>query len=228
MGQTVQFKGKETVLAAYSNRQSGAWSIWQSKQFMFRGYGEDDLSSVLTALEQGGTNAIYTLRIYDEIEDVEKIKSNTPDDGSFNFKLNAETQELTQSQYTSYHLLQEKIQSLENKIEELEDQEPELNAGGLSGILDNPQIKAILPVIIERVIKNIFPEKNNMPENNNNHYYNPAPAPARIAGIEHDQELLQAAKELQEYDKDLVDHLRKLVVLAQTNPETFKMLISSL
>src|SRR5574343_316699 len=96
---SIQFNNLESVLNAYTNRGVDAWAIFQGSQFMFKGIGLSDLEQILNSLSNGGTNAVYKLKVFEEITDEKNIKNNTPDDGSFNFRLNSDQMAITQSAY---------------------------------------------------------------------------------------------------------------------------------
>lgn len=225
MGQSIQFDKKDSVIAAYNSRDVEAWSIWQGKQFMFKGLGGDDLESVLDALCNGGTNAIYTIKVYEGAPELINIKSNTPDDGSFNFRLNDGSQQLPVNQMSAHVQLLERVKVLEAQLiedrENFEDEKPD-GMGRIGEILGNPIIAPLLPVFVQKLTEIIMGKGSG----------NPAIAnytPAVINGIQEvDLSLDQIINELQERDPDLKIHLFKLLQIAKTNPDTFRLLINSL
>lgn len=224
---TIQFKGKDQVLKAYQNRSADGWAIFQARQFMFKGVGSEELESILDMLCNGSTNAIYTLKVFDEIENCKEIKGNTPDDGSFNFKLNSDGQEINNLQYRAVSFkdeLQSKILELEKEIELLkeereEDEKPAL--GGIGQILEHPSVAPLLPVIIEKILSFLSPKKDEgkliaMPENK----------PAAIGSVSN-LELSDVVNELKKYDPNLLQHLRKLLELAKNDNATFNVIVKS-
>jgi hypothetical protein len=224
----VQFKGIETVLKAYENRGVEFWSIWQNKQFMFKGAGDADLREILTMLTNGGTNATYTLRIFEDVKNVNEIKGNTADDGSFNFRLDSVGMD---SYYVSpvqspTSIILEKLSGIEKRLEEVETGEPENKSlGRLGEILEHPTIAAILPGLIEKLTGALFDTKQPQQPPQNVIQM----PPARIAGIEEDnQVIIECITILKKHDPDIILHLQKLVQLAESNPALFKGLISSL
>lgn len=221
---SVQFKGLESVLAAYENRNVPAWSLWQGKQFMFKYEGTDIaegaqiLSDTLEMLARS-SNAIYTLKIYEELTGG-KIKSNTADDGSFNFKLDIDTQEISVQQYGSIRQrneVLERLEAIENRITEREQQDqeaPPANSLGMIGeLLQLPAVQPLIQPLLSNILGKIMGSK--------------APATgmpaAAISGIEGG--LNDAISELQQADGNLPAHLSKLAAIAKNDPATFKQLL---
>lgn len=138
---SVQFVGMDAALKAYQHRDIAPWALFINKQMLFKydggdiAEGQDQLSNVLQMCS--GSKATYTLRVYEDIPGG-KIKSATPDDGSFNFRL---TDELPNGGQVggglNFQLMQElKELREENKriIERLELQESDGDGGQVSGI----------------------------------------------------------------------------------------------
>jgi len=84
---SVQFFGREKVMAAFEARGIETWGLFQSKQFINAGEGSGSLDAFLQMLEPGGSQAIYTLKVYRDIADADEITDKTECNGSFNFKL---------------------------------------------------------------------------------------------------------------------------------------------
>lgn len=88
---SVQYEGIDTVLRMYQSRGVAPWAVFCNTQFMFNYSGKeikqgvDELATVLDSLQDVGSPAVYTLKVYEDLKG--KIKSNTPDDGSFNFRI---------------------------------------------------------------------------------------------------------------------------------------------
>lgn len=146
---SVQFHGPEAVVRAYESREVSSWSIWQGRQFMFKYEGAsltDGLAQLQTTLEalEGATNAIYTIKVYEQIEGG-RITSKTADDGSFNFRLNADGQVPTVGALGAYNRgneLVSRLAAIEERLKEKEeedDQEEGFSLGKvLSGVLQQP------------------------------------------------------------------------------------------
>lgn len=226
---SIQFRGKDAVLAAYENRKVAAWSVWQGRQFMFKNDGGNEeeamgqLENVLEALA-GSSNAIYTLKVYEELPAGGKIKSTTPDDGSFNFRLNDDNQIITNGQYT--HLqnnndLAQRLATLEAKLEEEpEESEPPNRLGLIGEIISNPTLQPIVSQIIAAVFsKAAAPGQPVAPGQ---------PQLAAVSGINQEATLQEAIQELQKHDSRLAEHLAKLAKIAVDNPPSFTFLLQTL
>lgn len=226
---SIQFKNRNSVLDAYSDRDVKAWSIWQGKQFMFKGWGLEELEPIIDLLGNGGTNAIYTLRVYEDLEDKRQIKSNSVDDGSFNFRLNDERQEITNSQYwknDNRENILDKLTRIEARLDE-EDTEVKTNKslGKLGDILEHPAILPVVPLLIEKVLSALLGPNNQAQQQPQLNYT----APQSLAGIDSNDDLIRInIEKLKKHDPDLGTHLSKLVEIAETNPTLFKAIINSL
>ena len=236
MGLSIQFRDKEQVLEAFNNRKVNAWSIWCSKQFMFKGLGEESLEQILETLSSGSTNAIYTLRVYEDINDLKKIKSNTADDGSFNFRLNDEAQTLNQEQYSHWrnsNAMLSQMKALEAKMDALqarEDEENEEEQTGIGKLLEHPAIAGVAPMVIEALVSavtGIF-KNNQIPQ-----LQQSQPQPQQrgaINGVKEfdENKALEILEKLHVYDNDLLTHLEKLLAMAENNNDLFNTLLKYL
>jgi hypothetical protein len=86
-GQSVQFFGRAAVLNAYRARGIDTWGLFDKKQFINAGQDENDLSAFLEMLEPGGSQSVYTLKVYRDVDDIDLLTDRTECNGSFNFKL---------------------------------------------------------------------------------------------------------------------------------------------
>lgn len=213
MALTIQFKNKDSVLRAYESRGVEAWALFQSRQFLFKGVGQNELENVLNAISEGGTNAIYTLKVYEGVEDASNIKSKTDDDGSFNFRLNEETMELPAHTLTSYRMLDERLSRLEEQGTE-SDTDIEVKESSIIGeLMGNPAIAAVIPVLIEKVMNLLNPKTSPAPQ---------LPStPSGVGGSD-------SFNKMKAIDKDFEKNLIKLCSIAETNPSLYNSLIQSL
>lgn len=146
---SIQFRGLGQVLTAFENRGVEAWSLWDGKAFMFKGVGQNDLTTILESLDKGGTTAIYTLKVYEDITDAKKIKSSTECDGSFNFRLYEREGEFMSPHNRSFEstrALEERMNQfeerilniLENNAADNEEEKPADLMGTITGLLQDP------------------------------------------------------------------------------------------
>jgi hypothetical protein len=235
---SVQFYGINAIVKALENRDIEAWSIWQQKQFMFKGMGIDAFKTTLQMLQNSNSSATYTVRVYEDIEDEKKIKSSTPDDGSFNFKLfeNDGGTDYNRIGYTNRKESEEnaiiaKIEELGQRLADIEKPEADDSLGIVGKLLDHPVIAGIAPTIINLLVAAITgtkqpqPAQQYIPQNTGtpNQYRNTA-----ISGIDEDKIIKEAIDTLKKYDKDLHIHLQKLASLAINDNNTFNILLTAL
>lgn len=230
MASSVQFRDIDGVIKAYENRDVPAWSLWQQKQFMFKyegtslDEGAQQLEDTLKLLGQS-SNAIYTLKVYEDLPGG-KIKSNTPDDGSFNFKINGEEQQITQGQYASLKYnndLRQELAEIKEKLAAIEEEgeeepEPENKLGVIGDIISHP----VLQPIIQSFMASLLTTKSALPA------APPQMQRVAISGINDDVVLNEAVNQLKECDPKLPEHLAKLAKMAKENPQGFNFLIATL
>lgn len=231
---SIQFRGIDGILNAFDNRGVPAWSLWQGKQFLIKGYDREPLQAFLGALMEGGSNAIYTLKVYEDLteDEVKKIKSNTPDDGSFNFRLDGEDmQRLDNPTYRrNYGDLDSRLKRIEDLLTDNPESEaePETIGSAAMKVLQDPQQ---LAKYID-IFRGIFSPGN--PAVPPPMYKEPAASPAAAMGsVQEKQEqdlnrLEKAIDTLAAADPRLIEHLEKLASLATNNAGQFQMLLSML
>lgn len=219
ISQSVQFASIDEVLGAYMNRQVPAWSIWQKTQFMFKYEGRDIeqgaamLQKHLQVLSRSA--AIYTLKVYEDLPKTAKIKSNTPDDGSFNFRF-VDSPYSTNGYNGGNNALLQEIAELKLQIAALQEQgedDTDDSLGMLGKIMEMPGIgeavAGLLPVVIGKILGAPV-----------------APQAQALAGVPGKMSLKDALQILKEKDPLFEDHMIKLATLAQNNPAQFTHVIS--
>jgi hypothetical protein len=237
---SVQFRDAENTLAAFQNRNVEVWSIWQNKQFMFKGKGISELTAILDLLINNAANCVYTLKVYEDLDTDKGLKNNTPDDGSFNFRLNDPAQGLTQTQFNQYNsskanesLLLSKLSAIEerlNLLDEAEEKEPN-KLGFIGDILEHPVLAPIVPVLIQKVLEIVVgktePAKL-IPMKDPNQRYMGTSINGIPGVLEPAQDLTQTISKLQGYDPNLLEHLKKLLAIAEKDINTFNLIINAL
>lgn len=215
---SVQFRGFDQVLKAYEMKGIGTWSMWQGKSMLHKCECSDvseGLEELRQWLQMLGTssNAIYTLCVYEE-PTKGKINSSTPNDGSFNFRLNMEEQTVTNFQYyASVQALQKEIEDLKLKLagtdeEDDDDDDEEDTFDKIERIMGLPVVSAA----IGKIFGFEFESKQL----------------GKVAGVHNDSQLNEAIQILKQHDPALSSHLWKLAQMATTNPSGFKFLLSTL
>lgn len=226
MANIVQFIGKDAVMQAFSNRDVEAWSIFLYKQFIHKGVGAGDLHAFLSMIE-GGSNAIYTLKVYEDIEDAKKIKEKTEADGSYNFRLDGEGMSVgafQQSKLLFDKQASDRLKLIEDKLNEEPEEEEETIGSIVSNIIRDP-VKTMQWVEIIKYIfspgtatanaepfKQIAQMGNTVPPTNDD----------KLDRIE------AALDTLGRNDAKICEHLEKLAQISVKNPSKFKMLLSAL
>lgn len=212
---SVQFRSPQNVLDAYVNRQVAAWSIWHGKQFMFKYEGESvdegaaHLAELLQVLQQ--SQGIYTLRVYEDLDG--KIKSNTPDDGSFNFRFQDAVGYMGGGQ--NNELLSE-LRAMKLEIEQLkserDEEEPENKLGVLGDALEVPGVAQALAGLVPQLVAKLFGVS----------------APQALAGVPGAEikTLADALAVLQAADPEFEIHMIQLATLARENETKFKSVVS--
>jgi hypothetical protein len=207
----------------YKAREVCPWSLWQGNQFLFK-YEGDDIEEGAAALGKifaamcESTNALYTLKIYEELPKNGKINRTTPDHGSFNFRLQLETQIFNHQEAQSIAskvAMQEEIKQLREELREVRaeldevDDEPGPDIWErINGILEKPAVVGALNKILGTSLT-------------------PRP-PATVSGVGDAADLEGAILILREHDPRLDEHLWKLAHMAQEKPNNFKFLLSTL
>lgn len=238
-GAAIHFKSIDDTLEAFENRGVDAWAIFSGRNMNFKGVGVDDLREMLERLQRGSSNAAYTLKVYEGINNAADIKSNTADDGSFNFRLNGENQSLVGVQLYHEQRRQETRATLEKiaeaqerilerleKLEEEPEEKPDDNKLGVIGdILGHPVIAPVAPMLIEAFTRVLLGAGATSPT---------TPAKPALGSIGNtsstgeDAGIKQAIETLKKHDANLSEHLQKLARIAEVDPTSFKFLITSL
>jgi len=250
---SIQFYGIDQVVDAYKNRQVPAFSICAGKVLQFTYDGTDEFSEYRKpTIQEGiqvllnylssmysGTTAIYTLKVYDDLKEAQKIRPSTEYSTAFNFRLNEPGMmgsgmiPYQRGGYGQQNMILEELQKLRQEIEELkeekeEDDEPETLEETIAGILKDPAKlnqhvntwKNLLGVNTPQsheTVGNVVPFKK-MSESEN----------TTITETEEQrwQRLANAIDTLATYDKNIVEHFETLAKMAKEKPEKFQGLIS--
>jgi hypothetical protein len=247
---SIQFRGLENALQAYVNKDVSCWSIWQGKQMLDKGQDAETLRAFLELLEASNSEAIYTVRVYEDITDPKKIKSGTQDDGSFNFRLNEPNQLPAPYRVGNYDRGNfRRGESLEDRFAELEDKisgfieshttapavpEEDTLQGAFIGLLKDPDK---LGKFID-VTKNLLGQSSQPSYIGNVHRLQETPSlspstngAASASNLSAEEKLTRlgaAIDALEKADPDLVPHLEKLAKVATENPRQFSQLITML
>lgn len=238
VGRSVQFRGIEKVLSAYDNMQVAPWALFSGSQLLAKSEateiesGKALLSQLLNDLNNDDNVATYTLCVYDDLAEGEKIKNKTPFDGSFNFKLNDTMNDYKAQRNAGIGQVAERLAAIEAKLEkgnEAFEDEPESSSpwGHIGKIMDHPEVQKAIAgrfVAILDGITNMFTPK-------------AAPLSPSAVGIgsvapqlsqEQTAKLNQALQYLMSADPQLGDHLLTIAIIAKNDPQKYSQLITML
>ena len=224
MAQGVQFKGEDKVLQAYINRGIPSFAIFLGSQLILPypcdniETGRAALSDFLQAISEG-TNAVYTLKVYEDLDEKGKIKDKTPSDGSFNFQLwgqNMSVYDGQQARINGMNEMVSRLSAIEKKLGDGPEKEPTIYDHVLD-FCETDVGKIVAPQLIGGVLR-MLGMANNQP------VFNP-PNLGAIRGIPESDQLTNAIEVLKQYDPKLPEHLFKLAQLAKADPGQFAMLI---
>jgi len=241
MATDYQFVGIKHTLAAFQSRGVEAWAIFAGKRLITRGCGVDELAAFLQMIAQSNTVAVYTIKVYEDIDDPKEIKSNTADDGSFNFKLfSLDGGGGSMSGIIGTHYGDPVQMEILERLKALE--QPEEDQGIMSQITN-----AFIGMLQEPRKLHEFLGALNGTQPQQPQYYEPRtvgnvhrigvtqPAPARpqatAAPLTSEQSLQRigdAVETIGRHDEKVVEHLEMLAKMAETNTSKFKMLLSLL
>lgn len=244
----MQFRGVPDIVKAFSNMDLARWAVKYDKGIVCKYDGNDKteayskLSEFLKNLERSGSEAIYTLNVYEDLAKGVKIKPSTEPDYSFYFTLfnNDSYPSPYQVRRGADQDLIDKITALEAKVAkyETDDDDDGEKVGGvmgmLNGIVEDPRFK-------DKIIDAVFGFADKL--------MNPKPAapvvalrdntglgavgtiaddaPILIDESEH-MKLQTAVDILVKVDAQLGTNLLKIAQTAKANPAKYVQMISML
>ena len=242
---SVQFRGVKQVVKAYEQNDMAPWSLWWSPRDLMAKYegnsmqeGEAQLQAALSLLSEGGSEATYTLKVYEALPKGTKINSATPYSGSFNFGLFNYNEENGASPYQKRQTavlgaIDERFQELQDKylgkiiakMDEDDNREHDEPQGGVMGVigslLENPSIQQALIAKISGWLGLAMPQLTH---------------PAQVAGVDGQVQLSpdqyakleEAVQILAACDPEIGDHMLGLAKIARDNPSKYKMALTFL
>lgn len=249
---SIQFRGKEQVLTAYQSRGVDVWSIFQGKTLLTKGTGINELDQYLQMVDKAESQAIYILKVYEEISDPIKVKEKTEADGSFYFRL----QEPEEYEYKRRGFMQDYERRLNEQGETLalilqklerepEDDEPAGIGSIITGILSDPEKLEKTIGVVQRLLgmnsQPVYGQIGNVNilDSTANSSLSPSFIPTSPTMQQQQQQqpmneqekltrLAAAIDTLEKCDTELIPHLEKLAKIASQNPAQFKTLIGML
>lgn len=244
---SVQFYSRDSVLSAYKHRGISCWAVFDGKELLCPGDGLEDLEQFLDMLGQGASSATYSLRVYIDVADPDLITDKTPSNGGFKFKLLGNNSSALSNNdsgvrnisgyspaYSRLHqLVDAKVGAAIEKMLDKSDNEEDDEAIGakekeesledvVMGLLRDP----------ERLVGLIGSVRSLFSGSSVVKYAAGTNVSRAGVGATNDvdpaEKLATAIDVLEKHDPNLVTHLMKLASLAETDPITFKLIISKL
>ena len=245
----VQFRGPKQVVEAYMVNDMAGWSIWPTARDMMFAYEGGDmdegaslLRQTITRLREGGSEAAYTLKVYDDLKKNTKITTATPASRSFQFglyELEGDDTPYQKRQLSTMGALERRFEVMQDQFmtkvlrkmdedekREAEPEKPGGLAGILNGFLDHPGVKEALISKVMGWVGNLMAPGS------------PRPVPAQVAGLEGEspavvspeqyKKLEQAISILAKADPEIGDHLLSLALIARDNPKKYAMALTFL
>lgn len=217
--------GRDNVTAFFENRGLDVWSIFQGKQFVTAGDGKESLEEFLTMLEPGGSQALYTLKVYTGVSSADEVTEKTPANGSFNFKLS----DVSMMSGAGNAGMYAQIVALKKEIADLkEGKEKEKKTFGdvVMGWCEDPQ--DVIQIIGAVRLLLGKPAVGQLAGVSAPGETIPAQTATQVSKEQEAAELATALNQLEQQDPKIVAHLCKLAELSKTNPPLFNMLIKNL
>lgn len=168
---SVQFETVEDAVWGYRAAKIPKFAIWHKKELQI-GWcpgdadiddGAEFLTQWLNVLSKGGTIAIYSIRLYKNLEDGDDIDSNTPYNSSFNFRLNKYAKSyLPPEVYQQYgggnaHTMFEELQKVRTELKMLQEKVSEEGESEEEEKTAGERIQGVLLEGLEGTIQGIMP-----------------------------------------------------------------------
>lgn len=254
IGNAPQFRGIDAVIEAYENANIPAFAVCYAKDINLRYMGDsveegaELLRAWMQKVQDFGSNAIYQLRLYEDLNG-KSIRSNTASDMAFKFVLNERDQsylpaiangdKVTNSDLIKIlgeladlkaenAVLKIKLDQLEDEEEPETDQEQAQRVNGVPAVQPSigqvliEKLAPALTVIGERLVDIIIPQ----------------PTPGKVSGIvietgniDEEKMIEQSIRRLRNAIPDnpgVATVLMKLANLAESEPTTFQFYLGIL
>lgn len=170
----VHYVGRDMAVRAFENRKVSNWALFNNKQFLASCVGSnvDDAATQLDAfldmMDRPGMIAVLTVKVYEDLKPGDKIKSNTPDDGSFNFRLQdpAPGAAVSGSIGNMNYGLMEILKKMDARLDKLESAEPEpveevapvqKYIGMVKDVMEIPGVRDIISGVLGSLVNRVPP-----------------------------------------------------------------------
>lgn len=247
---SIDFRGKEGALDAYKSANIDTWAVFNKKNIMQSGNGEQLLSDYLDLMETHSSTTVYTLKMYRKV-DADDVTEKTECNSSFSFQL-ADAPGLYMRgggvpAGNNTGSLYSRIASLESQLREKEKEKEEKPTIGSTvlGWLQDPEDIIKMIGAVKLLFSKPTPETTqqlvsalsgvqpklagaNIPEPVNAEPMNQQLKEQQEEGLTEEQEasLYRYANVIdrgEKVDKDFLSHMEQLVALAESNPAMYQI-----
>lgn len=231
---SIQFKGKDRILEVYNNKSVKCWSISQGSQFLEKGEGAASLEGLLDMLIADGSNAVYTIRLYDSSSSIGDVKAKTDYDASYNFKLTDYGGDSGGGGMSGALARERRIWELEQEVRDLKRDQESKKVGVIGMVTDalaDPIKLGQYINIIQGLLGRPVPSTamGALPA----HTFSGSAGRSESENTEEMSEqdltrLQNAIDTLEKNDPKIILHLEQLARLSTNNPTLFKVLLTQL
>ena len=240
---SVNFRGLDGAINAYTARGLPTWAIFDKKNLMQAGDDETTLRGYLELLEEHGSSTIYTMKLYKNLA-ADDVTDRAESHGSFTFILNdsrAAYMGGMGNMGAGNNVLLNRVAALEKELKEAkEPQEKQTIGSTVMGWLQDPDD---VVKIVGAVMQGIAMLKGRAPlalAGTQGAATNMQP-PAQVVTDEAKNEyglteqqmkdqmrIANALQRLQARDPEIITHLEQLANLSEQNPSMFSMALGML
>lgn len=220
----VHFIGIQAVMNAYTARGVPCWAMFDGKTMFTKGMGAEELKETLQSVAKFNSQAVYTLRVYEGVENESEVKERTESDGSFNFRLH----ELGNLGGVSGSI-EQRLAAIEEKLGGGDDDDEKSVVDRIGdavvGLIEQPdKLMQVIGMFRSGGLGAVAGMAGMMAGGGDPG--DPGNNEARV--VDDDQRLADAINSLADNDKRFVQRIEKLAELKATKPDMYNMLVSSL
>lgn len=215
--------GKQAIVDCYDDSGLSRFAIFKGKELVVAGDSVEELERVCDRLSLSGSAATYKLRLYEDNAE-ERIKPSTDYVCSYEVKF-ADPYQGNGVVGGWGNTFLGRIEKLEKQMQGGKEEKEDRLTDALYGLIEEPE-KLVQAVGAFRALLG---------------FASPTPlSQAAIAGVEQSSKIItpddeakviklsQALDKLEKRDPLIVNHMERLATIAETKPETFKMLLGML
>lgn len=236
---SIDFRGVGGVVEAYKAASIETWAVFNKKNIMQAGTGEEMLSEYLTMMEQHSSTTTYTLRMYRN-ENADNITDRTEYNSSFSFQLSERNGGYVGGGFIGGGgNIGARLAAIEKKLSgEGPEKEPTIASTIMGWFQEPDDVVKILGAIKmftgkaspEQLLQTVSALGAVEPKRAGSMQLSEVTEPGELS-VEQEQVLLRyvtSIERLERCDPEFPLHLERLANLAETKPEMYKMALSFL